>query len=57
MSPYWLLMFQYSVLWLLSFAPPAIFSLHQVNLYDWVVAVRGEHVEGVWPITARGPGN
>jgi D-serine deaminase-like pyridoxal phosphate-dependent protein len=25
-----------------------------VNLYDWYVAVRGERVESVWPITARG---
>ncbi len=25
-----------------------------VNLYDWYVAVRGERVEAVWPITARG---
>ncbi|HTT79852.1 MAG TPA: DSD1 family PLP-dependent enzyme [Stellaceae bacterium] len=25
-----------------------------VNLYDWYVAVRGERVEALWPITARG---
>jgi D-serine deaminase-like pyridoxal phosphate-dependent protein len=25
-----------------------------VNLYDWIVAVRGGVVEGVWPIEARG---
>ncbi len=25
-----------------------------VNLYDWYVAVRGNRVEAVWPITARG---
>jgi D-serine deaminase-like pyridoxal phosphate-dependent protein len=25
-----------------------------VNLYDWIVAVRGGTVEGVWPIEARG---
>jgi 3-hydroxy-D-aspartate aldolase len=25
-----------------------------VNLYDWYVAVRGERVEAIWPITARG---
>jgi D-serine deaminase-like pyridoxal phosphate-dependent protein len=25
-----------------------------VNLYDWYVAIRGERVEAVWPITARG---
>lgn len=25
-----------------------------VNLYDWYVSVRGERVEAVWPITARG---
>ena len=25
-----------------------------VNLYDWIVAIRGERVEDVWPITARG---
>jgi len=25
-----------------------------VNLYDWYVGVRGERVESVWPITARG---
>jgi D-serine deaminase-like pyridoxal phosphate-dependent protein len=25
-----------------------------VNLYDWYVAVRGDRVEAVWPITARG---
>ncbi len=25
-----------------------------VNLYDWFVCYRGEHVEALWPITARG---
>jgi D-serine deaminase-like pyridoxal phosphate-dependent protein len=25
-----------------------------VNLYDWLVCVRGERVEALWPITARG---
>jgi D-serine deaminase-like pyridoxal phosphate-dependent protein len=25
-----------------------------VNLYDWCVAVRGERVEALWPIVARG---
>ena len=25
-----------------------------VNLHDWIVAVRGDRVEGVWPIDARG---
>ncbi|MBV9863411.1 MAG: DSD1 family PLP-dependent enzyme [Alphaproteobacteria bacterium] len=25
-----------------------------VNLYDWYVAIRGERVEALWPITARG---
>jgi len=25
-----------------------------VNLYDWIVCMRGERVEAVWPITARG---
>jgi D-serine deaminase-like pyridoxal phosphate-dependent protein len=25
-----------------------------VNLYDWIVAVRGERVEHLWPVTARG---
>jgi D-serine deaminase-like pyridoxal phosphate-dependent protein len=25
-----------------------------VNLYDWIVAVRGGFVDGVWPIEARG---
>ena len=25
-----------------------------VNLYDWYVAIRGDRVEAVWPITARG---
>jgi D-serine deaminase-like pyridoxal phosphate-dependent protein len=28
-----------------------------VNLYDWYVAVRGERVEAIWPITARGAVN
>lgn len=27
------------------------------NLYDWVVGVRGDLVEAVWPVTARGPGS
>jgi D-serine deaminase-like pyridoxal phosphate-dependent protein len=26
------------------------------NLHDWVVCVRGDTVEDVWPISARGPG-
>jgi len=25
-----------------------------VNLYDWIVGVRGRRVECVWPVTARG---
>ncbi len=25
-----------------------------VNLYDWIYAVRGERVEGIWPVAARG---
>ena len=25
-----------------------------VNLYDWIVGVRGERVECVWPVAARG---
>jgi len=25
-----------------------------VNLYDWIVAYRGERVEAVWPVAARG---
>ena len=25
-----------------------------VNLYDWLVCVRVERVEALWPITARG---
>jgi D-serine deaminase-like pyridoxal phosphate-dependent protein len=25
-----------------------------VNLYDWLVAVRGGRVEAIWPVTARG---
>ena len=25
-----------------------------VNLYDWYVCVRGNRVEAIWPITARG---
>ena len=25
-----------------------------VNLYDWLVGVRGERVECVWPVSARG---
>jgi D-serine deaminase-like pyridoxal phosphate-dependent protein len=27
-----------------------------VNLYDWYVGIRGERVEAIWPITARGAG-
>eukprot|EP00058_Branchiostoma_floridae_P024341 XP_002609831.1 hypothetical protein BRAFLDRAFT_78677 [Branchiostoma floridae] len=27
-----------------------------VNLYDWLVGVRGGRVEAMWPITGRGPG-
>ena len=27
-----------------------------VNLYDWYVGVRGDRVEAIWPITARGAG-
>jgi D-serine deaminase-like pyridoxal phosphate-dependent protein len=27
-----------------------------VNLHDWLVCVRGERVEAVWPVEARGPG-
>jgi 3-hydroxy-D-aspartate aldolase len=27
-----------------------------VNLHDWYVGVRGERVEAVWPVAARGPG-
>ena len=27
-----------------------------VNLYDWIVCIRDERVEAVWPITARGAG-
>ena len=25
-----------------------------VNLYDWIVGVRGERVECLWPVAARG---
>jgi D-serine deaminase-like pyridoxal phosphate-dependent protein len=25
-----------------------------VNLYDWIVAVRGGTVEALWPVEARG---
>jgi 3-hydroxy-D-aspartate aldolase len=25
-----------------------------VNLYDWFVGYRGDRVEALWPITARG---
>ncbi|MEK9775382.1 MAG: DSD1 family PLP-dependent enzyme, partial [Quisquiliibacterium sp.] len=25
-----------------------------VNLHDWIVAVRGNQVEQVWPVDARG---
>lgn len=28
-----------------------------VNMYDWYVGVRNEHVETLWPITARGAGH
>ncbi len=27
-----------------------------VNLYDWYVGIRGNRVEAIWPITARGAG-
>jgi D-serine deaminase-like pyridoxal phosphate-dependent protein len=27
-----------------------------VNLHDWYVGIRGDRVETLWPITARGPG-
>jgi 3-hydroxy-D-aspartate aldolase len=27
-----------------------------VNLYDWYVGIRGNRVEALWPITARGMG-
>ncbi|XP_076466991.1 3-hydroxy-D-aspartate aldolase-like [Babylonia areolata] len=27
-----------------------------VNLYDWIVGLRGGHVECVWPVAGRGPG-
>jgi 3-hydroxy-D-aspartate aldolase len=27
-----------------------------VNLYDWYVGLRGDRVEAIWPITARGAG-
>jgi 3-hydroxy-D-aspartate aldolase len=27
-----------------------------VNLYEWLVAVRGDRVEAVWPVVARGEG-
>jgi 3-hydroxy-D-aspartate aldolase len=27
-----------------------------VNLYDWYIGVRGNRVEAIWPITARGAG-
>jgi len=27
-----------------------------VNLYDWLVCVRGDRVEALWPIAARGAG-
>ena len=27
-----------------------------VNLYEWLVAVRGDRVEAVWPVVARGVG-
>ena len=25
-----------------------------VNLHDWYVCVRNEHVESIWPVSARG---
>jgi 3-hydroxy-D-aspartate aldolase len=25
-----------------------------VNLHDWYVCIRGEHVESLWPVSARG---
>jgi hypothetical protein len=25
-----------------------------VNLYDWLVCCRGERVEALWPVAARG---
>jgi D-serine deaminase-like pyridoxal phosphate-dependent protein len=25
-----------------------------VNLHDWIVAMRGDRVEAVWPVDARG---
>jgi D-serine deaminase-like pyridoxal phosphate-dependent protein len=25
-----------------------------VNLYDWIVGVRGDRVESLWPVAARG---
>jgi hypothetical protein len=25
-----------------------------VNLYDWIVGVRGRRVECLWPVAARG---
>ena len=25
-----------------------------VNLYDWIVAIRGQRVEHLWPVAARG---
>jgi 3-hydroxy-D-aspartate aldolase len=27
-----------------------------VNLYDWLVGYRGDRVEAIWPVTARGLG-
>lgn len=27
-----------------------------VNLHDWYVGFRGQHVEALWPVSARGPG-
>lgn len=27
-----------------------------VNLHDWLVGIRGGHVECLWPVSARGPG-
>jgi D-serine deaminase-like pyridoxal phosphate-dependent protein len=27
-----------------------------VSLHDWLVAVRGERVEALWRVQARGPG-
>ena len=29
-------------------------AIPTVNLYDWIVGMRGERVECVWPVAARG---